>query len=1000
MRHIFIGSEERSGILNLSLTAHPSRLLCSVDVPHEEIHLVLEKFEEIFESESIHRHDEEQEVRSLFSKVLGIEFVTALIRIATSELVTFTIQGNEVAFRLPWEILGHASPIGLQPNVRFSRAFNTETKYKPIQGNRISLCLFAAGKSTSSSMLYYADRELDAVAKIFESNSQFRIQCHHNVDRCQFENALHSGPVDIFHYAGHGEKRQSGGVLLFNGSALYSEDIYPVLDRANVSLAVLTGCWTAGFPTAVGHRLCKMGTPFVVAMQGPISDSGADLFARTFYFSLAHGHSIEESMQDGRQSLKGSGREWLVPTLYRLGKSEPWTINPIRKVTVKHNFPGARGRFIGREGELARLTSALMRKNCRLLTVTGMGGMGKTTIAHEIGRAQSSSMEHGARLIECEALENEADLLAAVVDALEIDLIVSKLEDLTEYLRDLEILLVFDCFERIVKSATFLSTLVRGCPKLRILVTSRILLGLDEEFEFPLEPLSTKKRKGLPSEAVELFLDRAPIRHVEELSTKKNLALVAALVDDLECIPLAIVLAAGRLRHLALQELQMRVRSNRLEIVSRTGEAKELKHGDMLRVVRDSLNLLEENEQQLLSILSIFARGFFIDDAEKIIGGATSPGTIGTLRENSLLSSEVIDGRMRYRMLDTVRECLDATPMGIDLQPYRLRHAEYYADRASRLRDYPVHKAGEVFRIEAANFRQAIVTSVKSQARVLVQTFIQTLARTLAEMGHREEFALLVSFSDSFFREDFSIMIQLRGLQGVLARRDGDPIRAAKFWQERASFCRQSTDESERLADSLLDLTDLALEQKEVDKVQTLLREFEMIPKESLSKEIQGSGLVLHAHFHIATKNFEKSLQYARRAELFLSQEEATQGHLYNQMRVGQIYRSSGDFEKGVSLVKQTVRQAIDTTHYHSAGISLLELADIFLEREHLELSAKGLIAGGRIPKDVSMSLREKFRKKTAEFKKLGYEDILVQVDKSLPKVDWREIALEISKAD
>jgi predicted ATPase/tetratricopeptide (TPR) repeat protein len=1001
MRQIFIECQERSGILALSLLSGSPEALCTVEVPLDEVHLVLEKFGAIFEGESLHCQEEMDEIGELFAKVLGLEFGKKLISFATSEPTSFTVKGDsDTVLRLPWEMLGSPTPIGLQPNVRFTRAFASDKRPKSVSSDAVSLHLFTSGMSDSSAMLHYAAQEVSTVAKLFDNHSHFQVQCHHDVDTSQFEGVFQAGPVDIFHYAGHGVRRQTGGALSFKNTTLYGEEIFPLLDQANVRLAVLTGCWTAGYATAIGHQLCKMGTPHVVAMQGPISDSGADLFARNFYSSLSQGRSVEDSMHDGRQSLKGSGRDWLMPLLYRSGDFEPMILTPSQREVIKHNFPEASERFVGRGRELARLNSILARQDCRLLTITGMGGMGKTTIAHEVGRAQWRSMKHGARLVECEALHSEADLLAAVVDSLEVDLFVGKPKDLIQYLRDLEILLVFDCFERIVKEAPFLSTLLRECPQLKILVTSRILLGLNEEHEFPLEPLSTKKRKGSLSEAVELFVVRARLVLGEKQFTKKDLSLIANLVEDLECIPLAIVLAAGRLRYLALAELQTRVRENRLEVVRRTGKARELRQGDMLRVVRDSLNLLEKSEQELLSILSVFARGFFTDDAERVIAGTASMDSVGTLRDNSLLSTEIVNEKMRYRMLDTVRECLDVTPMGVDLQPFRLRHAELFAHRAKELRSYSVEQVGTVFRIEGANFRQAILTSIKNESKSLMRTFVDTLARTLTEMGHKEEFNLLVGFSESFLQDDANIMIQLRGYQGVLARRDGNPTSAMRFWQDRAEFCRQTPDEAERLADTLLDLTDLALEQKKSDRVRELLDEFESISKDSLSKEILASGLVLHAHFHLSTKDYERSLAYAKQAEELLSKEEATQGHLYNQMRVAQIYRWCGNLEKGLSLVKQTVQEAISSSHYHSAGISLIELEDIFLEKQQYELAAKALVAGGRIPRDVSVSLREKFRKKALEFRELGHEDVLFRVDKGLLKVDWKDIALEVSEGD
>ncbi|MFD0568823.1 ATP-binding protein [Kitasatospora gansuensis] len=216
--------------------------------------------------------------------------------------------------------------------------------------------------------------------------------------------------------------------------------------------------------------------------------------------------------------------------------------------------------FVGREAELAGL-AGLLRAG-RLVTVTGPGGVGKTRLALRAAAAAAHRFADGVRLVEVGAVQDPLLLGHAVLEALRLtDSTARPPEDvLVEQLADRELLIVLDSCEHLVAPcAELVATLLRAAPGLRVLATSRETLRVPGEHRMPVSPLPVSTPDGAPAEAVRLFADRAAAVLPGFELTDRNLAEVTQLCRRLDGIPLAVELAAGRLRALSVEQIALRL---------------------------------------------------------------------------------------------------------------------------------------------------------------------------------------------------------------------------------------------------------------------------------------------------------------------------------------------------------------------------------------------------------------------------------------------------------
>ncbi len=413
-----------------------------------------------------------------------------------------------------------------------------------------------------------------------------------------------------------------------------------------------------------------------------------------------------------------------------------------------HNLPIQLTNFFGREKELKEIHRVFTSKpsddgNVRLLTLSGHGGCGKTRLALQAAFGLLDVFPDGIWLVEFAPLTDSdlvANTLAAVLSIAEEsdgDLMPA----ITEHLRGKNLLLIFDNCEHVVQaSAELAETLLQACQTLCILATSREMLGVSGERAIYVPSLSMPDRRhpALPGqlgqfESVQLFVDRAANVIPGFSLNQENETAVAQICQRLDGIPLAIELAAARLRMLPVEQI-----ASRLDDIFRLltgGSRTALPRYQTLQALIDwSYDLLTESEKVLFPRLAVFAKSWTLEACEAIcVGEGVEPTEIlellGHLIEKSLaLKRSKVEGRaLRYRLLDTIRQyAMTRLIESGEADTIRRRHAEYYFNLAEAgapraLDDYTQKKWLDNMEIEIDNIRAAVTWSLSTMVNDAVE---------------------------------------------------------------------------------------------------------------------------------------------------------------------------------------------------------------------------------------------------------------------------------------
>ena len=394
----------------------------------------------------------------------------------------------------------------------------------------------------------------------------------------------------------------------------------------------------------------------------------------------------------GDHRLKDLGRPESVFQL--LHPELPSDFPPLRSLDnpeLKHNLPPQVTSFVGREKEMAEIRAQLGKT--RLLTVSGSGGSGKTRLCLQVAADSLEQFPDGIWFVELAALADPSLVAQAVATVLSIMEEPGKpiTRTLTEYLKHKQLLLLLDNCEHLLDvCAKLADTLLRQCPSVRVLASSREALGIAGEQTYRLPSLSLPNRKEVQTpqtlstyDSVQLFIDRALLVRPDFQVTNQNAPAVASLCHHLDGIPLAIELAAARVRSLAVEEIDRKL-DQRFRLLT-GGSRTALPRQQTLRSLIDwSYDLLHEPEKLLLQRLSVFAGGCTLAAAEQVCAadGADTEGILDlltSLSDKNLVGAEEMGGRSRYRLLETMRQyARDRLVESGGGEAVRGRHRDYF----------------------------------------------------------------------------------------------------------------------------------------------------------------------------------------------------------------------------------------------------------------------------------------------------------------------------------
>ena len=433
----------------------------------------------------------------------------------------------------------------------------------------------------------------------------------------------------------------------------------------------------------------------------------------------------------GEHRLKDLGRPEHIfqPAASGLAADFP----PLRTMDVHpNNLPVQTTLLVGREREVEEVAELVLSEEVRLLTLIGPGGTGKTRLGLQAAADLLEEFPDGVFFVALATITEPELVASTIARALGVKESAeqSLMESLKNYLRDKRLLLVLDNFEQVLEGTPLVGELLGACPKLKVLATSRISLRLYGEQEYPVPPLALPDPKVMPPlevltqyEAVKLFVQRARAVKADFTVTDENAPAVAEICARLDGLPLAIELAAARVKVLTPQKMLDRL-SDRLKLL--TGGARDLP--ERQRTLRATMEwshaLLEEGERALFARLSVFAGGRTLEAIEAVCNADGDLPLdvldgVESLVDKSLLREEAAGGEPRFVMLETVHEyASENLEQSGEAEVLRRLHARYFFTLVER--EKGTFKGGgrpEWFQLledEQDNFRAALAWTLES----------------------------------------------------------------------------------------------------------------------------------------------------------------------------------------------------------------------------------------------------------------------------------------------
>ncbi|MGI9336505.1 MAG: ATP-binding protein, partial [Gammaproteobacteria bacterium] len=304
--------------------------------------------------------------------------------------------------------------------------------------------------------------------------------------------------------------------------------------------------------------------------------------------------------------------------------------------------------FVGRQGDCEAVAVDL--KASRIVTVTGVGGVGKTRLAIEVAQERILDWAEGVRFVDLTRAAQSDDVVAVVREALGVSSTsCSSAHELVDAIRSADLLLVLDNCEHVVaEAASMVELIASNCAHVAVLATSREALGVTAECVYLLEPLAPA------AEAVDLFVDRAEAADRSFRFDDETRPVVHELCETLEGLPFAIELAAARVRSLSVHDIAARLHDG-FSVLSGVRRTSVEHHRSLTAMFTWSFDLLTETEQRALLWLAIFVQGFSLSDAERMLGDTEAAGTLAALVEKSMVVR--IGGGTTYRLLQPMRQC-------------------------------------------------------------------------------------------------------------------------------------------------------------------------------------------------------------------------------------------------------------------------------------------------------------------------------------------------------
>jgi predicted ATPase/DNA-binding CsgD family transcriptional regulator len=717
---------------------------------------------------------------------------------------------------------------------------------------------------------------------------------------------------------------------------------------------------------------------------------------RTVAAILAAQRTITDEQEQGVREQHPAGQEHTrcPPT------GEPWHLaeGGVVPEAVKRpasTLPLPLTRLFGREREVVAATTLLLRPEVRLLTLTGTGGVGKTHLALQVAAEAQADFADGACFVELSPIQDADLVFPTVIQALGLRSSSTRapLEQLQAAARERHLLLVLDNFEQVIVAAPLLVVLLTACPHLKLLVTSREVLRVRGERVFPVLPLALPDPRRLPDHetlsrygAVALFVERAREAVPSFRLTQTTAPLVAEICVRVDGLPLAIELAAARLKLLPLQVLLERL-EHRLTVLGGGPRDLPARQHTLRDTLAWSYDLLSEEEQRLFRLLSIFVGGCTLETAEAVsgmLGCLTLPILDGVL---SLLDKQLLqqanqgsdeqDDR-RLLMLETIREYgLERLALRGELEQVQQAHAEFYLrlaeeaepnlfgseqewwfERLERDHDnlraaqrWSVEQGADRVRLEMAlrlggalelfwlmggylsegrNFLEHVLERSKDSMTSAWAKALRSAGWLAYFQGNYEQALMLTRESVQLYRTlgDAGNVVPSLFMLGHITMRMGNVSQARALLEESLLLARE-VGNKQNLAYSLYFLAEVALEQDEQTQARSLLEESLTLFSERGDKLGLAWALQFLARALVAQGDYTRAYTLAGESVALCREMKNKTVLAFGLDLMGQVALYQGDASTARSLLEEALALLREMGEQRNIAYVLFHLADV-----------------------------------------------------------------------